>query len=277
MKRHDIPGHGGVNMAVFEDGPADAPAILLVHGWSQHHLSWERQFPLARDHRLIMPDLRGHGASGKPEGAETYKGSQIWGDDIAAIFDTLNLQNVMLVGWSMGGFVVLDYLRQYGDARLSGVVIIGAHLTPGSFMPPEIAAMRRNDDAVRADGMYSDDDGENVAATLAFVRACFHQQPDPDDLARMVGLNMLSPPHARAASRGRSEDYHDAARATQVPAMVIWGTEERLAPAVLGEEAARTFPKGRGVPYPNCGHTPFWEEHERFNRELAEFVRECRA
>lgn len=275
MIRQDIPGHGGTRLAVFSCGPKDAPPILLVHGWSQHHLSWERQGPLARDFRLILPDLRGHGASEKPEGAEHYASSTIWADDIAAIIDHFCAAKPVLVGWSMGSFIAGDYLRHHGDASLAGVCLIGAHLRIGSCMDPGVAAARRADPAVVAQGMYSDDDATNLAATLAFVKACFHQQPDPDDLGRIMGFNMLVPPQARHASRNRNEDYHDAFTATQVPALVIWGAQERLAPGPAGTQVAAAFPNARKLVYEDCGHSPFFEDPDRFNRDLAAFARDC--
>lgn len=275
MIRRDITGHGGLRLAVFEDGPADAPTIVLVHGWSQHHLSWERQAPLARDFHLVVPDLRGHGASDKPEGAAQYSNSESWAGDIAAVLDACCPGKAVLVGWSMGSFIVGDYLRHHGDARLAGVCLIGAHLRIGACMDPDVAAARRSDTAVVAHGMYSDDDATNLAATLAFVKACFHQQPEPDDLARIMGFNMLVPPGARHAARNRNEDYHDAFAATQVPALVIWGAEERLAPEPAGPQVAETFPNARTLVYENCGHSPFFEDPDRFNRDLAAFARDC--
>ncbi|MGR3802687.1 alpha/beta fold hydrolase [Marinibacterium profundimaris] len=275
MIRRDITGHGGTPLAVFEDGPEGAPEILFIHGWSQHHLSWERQAPLARDFRLILPDLRGHGASGRPEGDAHYNRSEVWADDIAAIVKACCRGKPVLVGWSMGSFVAGDYLARHGDGQIAGVCLIGAHLRIGQGMNPQVAAARAADTAASAQGMYSHDDAENLAATLAFVKACFHQPPEPDALARMVGFNMLVAPDVRRAARLRDADYHDAFAATRVPALVLWGARERLAPDPAGREVAETLQNARTLVYPDCGHSPFYEAPDRFNRDLAAFVRAC--
>jgi non-heme chloroperoxidase len=65
MKVHVIPGGGGLRLHVREWGQADGPPILFLHGWSQNHLCWARQYDsaLAGEFRLIACDLRGHGMS----------------------------------------------------------------------------------------------------------------------------------------------------------------------------------------------------------------------
>ena len=104
-RTHTITSHGGVNLHVNDLGSPDAPAIILIHGYSQCGLSFLRQHPLAKTHRLIIPDLRGHGQSDKPMNADAYATSEPWANDVKAIIDTLDLQNPLLVGWSMGGWV----------------------------------------------------------------------------------------------------------------------------------------------------------------------------
>ena len=63
---HQIKGSGGVMLSVLDLGLKSSPVIILIHGWSQCHLSFERQTELAERFRLIFQDLRGHGQSDKP-------------------------------------------------------------------------------------------------------------------------------------------------------------------------------------------------------------------
>ena len=272
---HKVMGHGGVNLKVYEAGPKDAPPLMLVHGWSQCHLSWEKQQPLVDEFRLIMMDLRGHGASDKPDDPKAYDNSQPWADDIDAIISALDLRMPVLVGWSMGGWVVMDYLRVHRDLALSGAGFVGSTLTPGSKMPAHLMALRQSNPAVRAKGMFSDDLSENLAATLDFVRACFHRQPEADELSKMVGFNMMVPPHIRGAARGRSEDYRPTAATTKKPIFAAWGAKERVVPTELGEHLAAAFPNVQTHVYDNCGHAPFWEEPDKFNDDLSAFTRAC--
>lgn len=276
MTRRWVTGHGGVRLAVHDLGPADAPAIMFVHGWSQAALAWARQHPLAGRFRLVIPDLRGHGQSDKPGEEAAYLASRPWAEDLAAVIAARGLARPVLVGWSMGGWVVGDYLRHFGDEALAGFALVGSSVTCGEKLPPKALAARGADADVSAKAMFGDDLAENLAATVRFVRACFHRQPEPDDLATIVGYNMLCPPVARV-SRRRSEDWRaDYARTTR-PALLLRGRHERMSLPPMLEEARATLPRARVLEYDHSGHSPFWEEADRFNADLARFVEEARS
>ncbi|HMK48614.1 MAG TPA: alpha/beta hydrolase, partial [Thermodesulfovibrionales bacterium] len=124
----DVAGAGGVNLKVFEYGKADGQPIVLLHGWSQSHKSWVNQYTdkhLTKKFRLIVPDLRGHGESGRAD-LGGYMDGTLWAADLKAIMDSLNLEKPVLVGWSYGGAVILDYLTVYGDGNVGGINFVDA-------------------------------------------------------------------------------------------------------------------------------------------------------
>lgn len=273
-----VTGYGGVPLAVETAGDPGAPAILLIHGWSQAGLSWRKQLegPLAERFFLVAPDLRGHGASGKPLDPSAYNSAAPWAGDVQTVIDHFALRRPVLVGWSMGGKVLLDYLRVQGDAGLSGVVHVGSAVTSGRFTHPDALA-QRGTPAVLAQGMYEDDLATNLAATLAFLQVCTSHPLPGEDLAWMMGFNMLCPPSVRAAARLRHEDYRPTAAATQVPALCLWGDQEQIMPRVLFDEAVQSFANAEGVVFEGCGHCTFWEDPARFDKVLGDFAARCHA
>jgi pimeloyl-ACP methyl ester carboxylesterase len=93
---------GSVRLHVAEGGPPDAPPIVLLHGWPQHWWIWRDVLgPLAADHRVIAPDLRGLGWSDAPPSG--YRKQQL-ADDVIALLDALGLERVDLIGHDWGGF-----------------------------------------------------------------------------------------------------------------------------------------------------------------------------
>mgnify|MGYP003563393238 CR=1 FL=1 len=274
MRKHEIAGADGVRLHVRDRGPEDAPALLLIHGWSQHHMSWSKQMggDLADRFRLVAPDLRGHGASAKPEDAAAYDTSAPWAGDIAAIIAALGLDRPLLVGWSMGGWVACDYLRVHGDAGIAGLVLVGSTIRMGQGAAAGVHEKRSP--AVKATGMYSEDQEANLTATIGFLRACFAKTPSKQDLALMTGFNMLCPPHVRKAARLRSEDYRPELEALTKPALAIFGEGEKVCLPAMADEVRAALPGGRSLSYPGCGHVPFWENPDRFNADLAQFATE---
>ena len=126
---HDFVQAGDLRVHVAEAGVPDGPPIVLLHGWPQHFWCWRRVAPLLQaEHRVIMPDLRGHGWSDAPPGA--YDKEQ-FATDLLALLDTLGLEQVRLVGHDWGGWAgFLACLR--APERFSGYLA----LNTGHPWPP---------------------------------------------------------------------------------------------------------------------------------------------
>lgn len=100
--RHDYVDAGGLRTHVALAGPLNAPPVLLVHGWPQHWWLWRRVIgPLAETHRVIAPDLRGHGWTERPAGG--YDKDQL-ATDLLALLDALGLDAVTWIGHDWGAY-----------------------------------------------------------------------------------------------------------------------------------------------------------------------------
>jgi pimeloyl-ACP methyl ester carboxylesterase len=98
---HDLPT--GVRLHVAETGPHDAPPVVLVHGWPQHFLIWRGIWPaLAGEHRVVMPDLRGHGWSSYPDDGDFRKVRLA--DDMIALLDALDIPQAHVIGHDWGAW-----------------------------------------------------------------------------------------------------------------------------------------------------------------------------
>jgi pimeloyl-ACP methyl ester carboxylesterase len=92
----------GLRFHVAEAGPADAPPVVLLHGWPQHWFMWRDVIPsLAADHRVIAPDLRGLGWSDAPPGG--YRKDEL-AEDVLAVLDELGIERFDLIGHDWGAF-----------------------------------------------------------------------------------------------------------------------------------------------------------------------------
>ena len=121
-----IKGINGVNINV-EDIGTGTP-IVFIHGWALNHNMFEYQFTELPKHgyRCIGIDLRGFGDSDKPWDGYNY---DTMTDDVRAVFDTLNLDNATLVGFSMGGAIAVHYMSRHQGFGISKLVLIGAAAT----------------------------------------------------------------------------------------------------------------------------------------------------
>jgi pimeloyl-ACP methyl ester carboxylesterase len=116
-----VQGDGGVGIEVFVEGPDDGDPVLLLHGWPDTHDLWRHQVKALTDagFRTIAPDLRGFGASDKPQEVEAYGLAHSVGD-MVAVLDALNIPKTKLIahdwgaalGWGMASFLP-DRIERY--------------------------------------------------------------------------------------------------------------------------------------------------------------------
>ncbi|PZR89101.1 MAG: alpha/beta hydrolase [Stutzerimonas stutzeri] len=250
-------------------GDAQAPEILFIHGLRQSRLSWDKQFDAAalRGFRLVRFDLRGHGDSDKPASLDAYSNTDRWAEDVAAIISAAKLRRPVLVGWSLGGYVAGAYLRKFGGASVAGVNFVDAvtKLSPDLLTPLAGTFTRTT---------TSHDLAERTGATADFLDACFHQPPTRKERERMLVVNGMT---ARAVNEGfvRTEttDLEPVIKEFAGPILLTHGAQDRLVRVAMSERIRALQPKARLSLYQDSGHSPFFEEPARYNRELAAFVR----
>jgi len=272
MKTHDVEGGGGVRLHVREWGRADGPPILFIHGWSQNHLCWERQYESAlRDEfRLVACDLRGHGMSEAPAGPGPYTDGGLWADDLAAIIDQLGLERAVLTGWSYGAFVICDYLRTYGQNRVAAINFVEGAVKLGEAAFGTLIGPGFLDHFV---DLTADDLPANIRGARAFLRACLARPVAAEDFETALCWNMAVAPRVRASLAAREIDDDDVLRGLAVPVLVTQGRSDTVVLPAMAEHILATCPAAEASWYDGVGHVPHLEEPGRFNRELAALTR----
>ena len=144
--RFAVPGG---QLAYEAAGPADAPAVVLLHGAFMDKGSWDQEFPvLARDFRVVRYDIRPFGESTRPEKAYSVP------DDLLRLLDHLKIERAFLMGHSFGGALAIDFALLHPD-RVAGLVLLSA--PPNGFVGPEderkaagavFAAVKSGDEAI---------------------------------------------------------------------------------------------------------------------------------
>ena len=271
-KVHTVRGGGGLRLHVREWGQADGPPILFIHGWSQNHLCWAKQYEsaLVDEFRLVALDLRGHGMSEAPLEPEHYTDGKLWADDVANIIAELGLHRPVLVGWSYGSFVICDYLRTHGQARVAGINFVEGAVKLGETAFGTLIGPGFLDHFV---GATADDLPTNIQTMRSFVRACVVKPVPDDDLESAVCWNVVVPASIRANLAARTIDDDDVVRALEVPLLVTQGRADSVVLPAMAEHVLATCPTAEASWYEGVGHVPHLEEPERFNRELAELTR----
>ena len=272
MKVHTVAGGGGVRLHVREWGRPDGPPVVLIHGWSQNHLCWDKQYESAlRDEfRLVAYDLRGHGMSEAPAGHGPYTDGRLWADDLAAVLDQLGLERAVLVGWSYGAFVICDYLRAYGQDRIGAIQFVGGAVKLGEAAFGPLIGPGFLDHFV---DLTAGDLPVNIRGMRSFLRACVAGPVAAADFEAALCWNMVVTPQVRAALAAREIDGDDVLRGLTVPLLVSHGRSDTVVLPAMAEHVLATCPAAEASWYDGVGHLPFLEEPERFNRELAALTR----
>ncbi len=263
----------GTRIAFTSAGEATRPSILLIHGWAQQFICWQPLVERLQDRfHLVAMDLRGHGASDKPESEAAYTNTDLWAGDVKAVIDAADLKTPLLVGWSYGARVIAAYLAVEGDADVAGIVLAGGVLAIGAER--ENWMVGTSSPGLDRD-LYTDDVPRRLAATARFVDACTTRPLEREIYAELVGANMLCPAHVRRALFRADVDLRPVFGRLSCPSLVIHGTRDEVVTCATGQAAAHCMKNGQYIPYKGIGHAPFLETPDRFAEDLSRFTMAC--
>lgn len=264
---YTVTAPDGVKLAVQESGNPTGRPIIFIHGLLGSHLNWDAQLqsPLLQKYRLVTYDLRGHGLSDKPTAAKAYTEGRRWAADLAIVIAASHAQKPVLVGWSLGGTVISNYLAAYGDSRIAGTVYVDGVI---ELRPDQIVAHPQ----VYTD-LNSPDLGTHLDAVRTFLRLCFHKQPAQPTFERLLANAALASWEMQRSVQSMMVAAAQGLDKAKVPVLLIYGAQDALVKARPTIARAKQLnPRVRATLYAGSGHAPFLEEAQRFNRDLAAFV-----
>lgn len=255
---------GEIEIGYDDTGSGDP--LVLVHGHPFDRSMWRPQAEvfIQEGWRVICPDLRGYGASTVVHGKTTL---DVFARDLAGLLDHLGLERVVIGGLSMGGQIVMEFVRLYPE-RVRGLLLAD------TFAEAETAAgkLARNE---AADRLLREGMGPYADEVLPKMVAPANIEADPavaDHVLRM--MRGADPEGAAAALRGRAErpDYVELLSRVAVPALVVVGAEDEFTPVRDAESMHAQLFDSTLVVIEGAGHMPNLERQEEFNAALRSFL-----
>jgi len=258
-KHVDLPD--GTRLVYMERGDVDGTPVVLLHGYTDSMRSFEQVLPhMPPTLRVFAITQRGHGESSKPEGSY---GSDVLARDVAAFLDRKGVQRAVLVGHSMGSTVAQRFAVEYPH-RTQALVLEGAF-----FPTPANAEV-----ATFLDEVMKLKEPIDPAFVRDFQRSTLAQPVAPEFFEMIVGETMKVPVHVWKAALAPYRTTDFAARLTnvRVPTLIIWGDRDAFTGRQEQDKLAQAIGGSRLAVYAGAGHSPHWEEPQRFAGHVASFV-----
>ena len=252
----------------YVDVGAGGPPVLLLHAFPFHSGMWEAQVEaLADRYRVVVPDLKGFGASDAPDDVSAYSMAS-YADEVAGLLATLELEQVAVVGLSMGGYVAFSLLSRHRPL-VSALVLADTRADPDS---DQVLERRTNQQrTVRDEGTAPVIDA--LLTTLLAEHTHGHR-PEVVDRARLL---MDNPPAGFVGALEAMKSRPDASPqldSIDVPTLVVVGEEDKPSPPEVAESMHERIRGSRLAVLPDAGHLTNLEVPGPFNQALRGFLAE---
>ncbi|MDQ6762336.1 MAG: alpha/beta hydrolase [Bacteroidota bacterium] len=258
----------------YEDLGKGKP-IVFIHGWPLSGSMWEYQVvPLtAQGFRCITYDRRGFGKSDRPFSGYDY---DTMAGDLKALMDELNLEDVMLVGFSMGGGEIAKYFTHYGNAHVSKVVLVSCVIPYMLKTPDNPEGVPQEQFEQMTEGMKEDRPGFMQDFNKTFYGVSLMNHPVSDAfLANALTRVMDASPIAtlETAKAFAFTDFRNDVPNINVPTLIIHGDADKTVPIkATGEQSAKLIKDARLVVYEGSPHGLWFTDKEKLTQDLIDFA-----
>ena len=256
----------------------DGQALLFIHGLTGSQRNWKHLVDaLSQDHRVLAPDLFGHGASSKLMGDYSLGAHAA---TLRDLLDRLGIDRVTLVGHSFGGGIAMQFCYLFPE-RVGRLVLVSsgglgrdvspvlrAATLPGAEWVLPLIASGWVRGRVESAGRILNHTGWRASRETTEIWRGFSSLGDADTRRAFLATTrgVIDP-------GGQTVTAHDhLPLAVEVPTLVVWGTKDHLIPAWHATTAHEAIPGSRVVLFQGAGHFPHLDDPERFAQVLGDFV-----
>ena len=262
----------GVKIYVEDLNPEGRKTILFLHGWPGDHRLFEYQFDQLpkMGYRCIGVDTRGFGSSDKPWKGYDY---DRLADDIRSVIEALDLNDFTLGGHSTGGAIAIRYMARYNGYGVSKLALFAA-AAPSLIQRPYFPYGLPREDVLR---IIQETLNDRPQMLRGFGDMFFFQHVTQafSDWFFKLGLQAAGWSTAAIAETWLNEEQlFDDLGKIQVPTLILHGIHDKVCLFPLAVAQNKGITNSRLVPFEYSGHGLFYDERDKFNRELSQFIEE---
>lgn len=249
----------GVRLAYVEMGDPNGPPVVLLHGYTDTSRSWSLVAPHLTGYRLLIPDLRGHGASDAPECC--YSATN-FAHDIRLFLDALKIERASVAGHSLGSMIAISLAAEHPQRVTKIALLAGTALVPvsrGDWLWTNVTALRfpidPNSEFIR-----------EWAANPEVLEPAFATAARSETIAikphvwRGIARELAEVPVGRHAAD------------VKAPVLILSGGKDPLFGADHHAALLKAFPGAASHVYPALGHNFLWEDPADVARRIADFL-----
>lgn len=256
---------------IYYEVMGEGPPIVFAHGLGGNQLSWWQQLAhFSARHTCVAFAHRGFTPSSAVPGATA---PDAYAEDLAALFDELQLRDVRLVAQSMGGWTCIEYLLRNPE-NVKNVRSLVMAATSGTLDFRQLQGPAKAGIAewlAKTPGILADLASRDILP--AHGERMAREQPAAAVLYRQI--SQLTPADFKAEVRRRIFDMRNRPPALlaelRIPTLFVAGDEDCVFPSACIEAFAALAPKGHAQRVPNAGHSVYFERPAEFNRIVDEF------
>ena len=250
--------------------------VVLIHGWPLNQEMWEYQVNELPKHniRVITYDRRGFGKSSRPWDGYDY---DTFAEDLKLILEKLNLTDITLVGFSMGGGEVARYLSKYNaDGRVTKAALISA-VTPYLLRTDDNPTGLPQEMFDEIKQQLEEDRPKFLAGfAKSFYGVNLFNHPVSEEFLQrdlMLTLNSASYATIKAMQAWSATDFRADLDKITIPVLVLHGKDDATVPIdASAEETIKRLPHAEYIVYDDAPHGLFYTHKHRFNEEIINFI-----
>lgn len=263
------------NVKLYVKDYGKGKPVILIHGWPLSNEMWEYQieFLVKNNYRVIAYDRRGFGKSSQPWDGYDY---DTLSDDLSEIIEQLELENVTLVGFSMGGGEVVRYFSRHQGKGVTKAALISS-IIPFLLKTEDNPEGRPKEKTeATAASIHEDRIGFLDNFGKIFFGVNIINKPLSTPLLEYYrDLCSAASPRAtlQCAESLNTTDFRDELHTIKVPTLIIHGTDDKNVPIeVSSEKTAKAIKDNTFIVYEGAPHGLFYTEKDKLNKDLLEFL-----